>query len=99
VAFVHDTVSCAVDGIVESQRRGRRRFRAIIKRKRTLAAGIPSATPTSLLVKPTEIVEFEREAQRLGQHADRAFEVKLNAGVVARRDAARQFVAEGLSPP
>ena len=44
-----------------------------------------------------KIVELEREPQRLGQHADRGFEVESSAGVVARRDAGRRFVAERLS--
>ena len=52
--IVHETTSSAAVDAVLSQRSGRKRRRAIIRRKRTVAAGMPSAVPTSRLVKPTK---------------------------------------------
>ncbi|HUZ49290.1 MAG TPA: hypothetical protein VMW12_06045 [Candidatus Dormibacteraeota bacterium] len=61
--------------------------------------GYPKCDADLIACQTDEIVEFEREPQGLGQHADRGFEVKPSARVVARRDAARRFVAERLSSP
>src|SRR6202011_5477463 len=51
---VHETISSAAGDAVLSLRSGRNRRRAIMRRKRTVAAGMPSAVPTSRLVKPTK---------------------------------------------